>query len=237
MFMKSKIDKSVKEKKLTPQNYKKNKPFKRKSIRQKLKGIKIKKLTDESTKTPINQESAGAVDTPASDIKAEQEKSSQLLAKYTKLKEQYDFLIAEYANYKRQSLKQQEQTKKYEGEFFIKNLINTVMDDFDRAMNIESKEQTTEVFKSGVAMIHKKLTDLLHSFQVKKSPCKGKPFDPSIHSAISSIKDNNAPPEHIVEVIKDAYYFHDKLLRPAEVIVSCRVSPANDTNKKENPNE
>ncbi len=156
---------------------------------------------------------------------------------YTELKKRYEFLMAEYANYKRQTIKQQVLSKKYEGQFFITNLLNKVMDDFDRAMNTKLTEQTTETFKKGISLIYKNLKHLLKEFHIKEAPCLGKPFDPAVHSAISSVATDDVAPEHIVNVFKEAYFFHDKLLRPAEVIVSRQNTPEIKNNNKESDNE
>ena len=156
---------------------------------------------------------------------------------YTELKKHYEFLMADFANYKRQTIKQQVLSKKYEGQFFITNLLNKVMDDFDRAMNAELTEQTTETFKQGISLIYKNLKYLLKEFHIKKVPCLGKPFNPSVHSAINSVATDDIAPEHIVDVLKEAYFLHDKLLRPAEVIVSRQNTSEIKNNNKESDDE
>ena len=156
---------------------------------------------------------------------------------YTELKKRHEFLMAEYANYKRQTIKQQVLSKKYDGQLLIKSLLNNVIDDFDRAMNTELTEQTTETFKQGISLIYKNLKYLLKEFHIKEVPCLGKPFDPAVHSAISSVATDDVAPEHIVNVLKEAYFIHDKLLRPAEVIVSRQNTSEVKNNNKESDNE
>ena len=69
-------------------------------------------------------------------------------------------------------------------------------------------------------MIYENLKNLLKEIGVKEILCKGQPFDPAVHCALDSVPSTEIPPEHILHVIKKAYFFHDKLIRPAEVIVS-----------------
>lgn len=197
------------------------------------KKVKIKKSlsTDKTTSVRSNTEEVDLKKTQP----VEEKKTDKFEQLYTEMKKRYEFLLAEYANYKKQTLKQQALLQKYEGKHFITNLLNQVMDDFDRAMNTELTEQTAENFKQGMTLIYEKLNRLLKEFNIKEIPCEGKPFDPAIHSAISSVVTNNVEPEHVVNVLKKAYLFHDKLLRPAEVIVSRKeVENMENTNKESN---
>ena len=181
------------------------------------KKVKVKKPSSTDKTTPTQPDTQKADSKKPQPLEKKTDKFEQL---YTEMKKRYEFLLAEYSNYKKQTIKQQASLQKYEGKHFITNLLNQVMDDFDRAMNTESTVQTSENFKQGITLIYEKLKRLLKEFNIQEIPCKGKPFDPAIHSAISSIATKEIEPEHIVNVLKKAYLFHDKLLRPAEVIVS-----------------
>ena len=195
------------------------------------KKVKVKKPLSTDNISPVQP------DTQKADSKKTQppeKKADKFEPLYTEMKKRYEFLLAEYSNYKKQSLKQQALLQKYEGKHFITNLLNQVMDDFDRAMNTESTEQTNESFKQGITLIYEKLNRLLKEFNIQEIPCKGKPFDPVVHSAISSVATKEIEPEHIVNVLKKAYLFHDKLLRPAEVIVSRKDT---ENSNKESSNE
>ena len=136
------------------------------------------------------------------------------------LNKKYQFLMAEYANYKKNNMKYVENLKKYEGQQLIKKLINEVIDDFDRAMEQAVRAQNIDELKKGISMIYERFMSILKSIGVKKISSKGQPFDPSVHCAIDSTPSKEVPPNHIVYIIKEAYFFQDKLIRPAEVIVS-----------------
>ena len=58
--------------------------------------------------------------------------------------------MAEYANYKKYNIKQLENLKKYEGQFLIQKLINSVVDDFDRAIEQNVIESNIEEFRKGI---------------------------------------------------------------------------------------
>ncbi|MDE0518971.1 MAG: nucleotide exchange factor GrpE [Bdellovibrionales bacterium] len=154
---------------------------------------------------------------------------------YEALNTKYHFLMAEYANYKKNNIKKLESLRKYEGQHLIQKILTAVIDDFDRAIEQELTEQNLLDFKKGITMIYNKLKQLLKEVGVKEVDCTGSSFDPAIHCAVDSVTSQEVPPEHIVHVIKKAYFFHDKLIRPAEVIVS-RKSPINNLEQNKDVN-
>ncbi len=152
---------------------------------------------------------------------------------YEALNNKYLFLMAEYANYKKNSIKQMESLRKYEGQYLIHKLLTVVMDDFDRAMERELTEQNISDFKKGILMIYNNLKNTLQKLGVKEAGDKGELFDPNIHNALDAVSNKEIPPDHIVHIVKKAYFFHDKLIRPAEVIVS-RKSTVTEKNQDGN---
>ncbi|MDE0119433.1 MAG: nucleotide exchange factor GrpE [Bdellovibrionales bacterium] len=162
---------------------------------------------------------------------AEQKRKEEYAALNTK----YHFLMAEYANYKKNNIKKLESIRKYEGQHLIYKILTSVIDDFDRAVEQELTEKNLLDFKKGITMIYNKLKQLLKEVGVKEIDCTGALFDPAIHCAVDSVVSKEVPPEHIIHVIKKAYFFHDKLIRPAEVIVS-QKSPIKTLEQNKNVN-
>ena len=150
----------------------------------------------------------------------ENQNEQKLREQYEALNNKYQFLMAEYANYKKHNMKQMENLRKYEGQNLIQKLLDKVIDTFDRALEQEVTEQNMVEFKKGIFMIYENFKDVLTQAGVKELDCKGQLFDPALHCALDSISVKEVPPEHIVHVIKKAYLFNDRLIRPAEVIVS-----------------
>ena len=140
--------------------------------------------------------------------------------KYEEVNRKYQFLMAEYANYKKQNFKQMENLRKYEGQGLIRDLLDKVVDNFELALKQNLTEQNSADFKKGVQMIYTQLKAFLQEAGVKEAVQIGEPFNPAFHNALDSQPAENIPPDHILHIIKKAYLFHDKLIRPAEVIVS-----------------
>lgn len=49
---------------------------------------------------------------------------------------------------------------------------------------------------------------------------QGEPFDPQLHQALSLADSAELPSNHVVQVVQTGYRLHDRLVRPAMVIVS-----------------
>jgi molecular chaperone GrpE len=71
----------------------------------------------------------------------------------------------------------------------------------------------------GIALIKKQLEDAFAKFGVKEIEAAGKPYDPNLHEAIL-MKDSEKAPGIILEEVQKGYTMHERLIRPAMVIVS-----------------
>jgi molecular chaperone GrpE len=71
-----------------------------------------------------------------------------------------------------------------------------------------------------VQLINAELRQLLQRFGVEEVKSEGQKFDPATHEALSSEPRGDLAPGHVARVFKKAYKMHDKLLRPAQVVVS-----------------
>ncbi len=144
--------------------------------------------------------------------------AEDLQKQYKALENKHQFLMAEYANYKKNNMKLIENIRKYEGRELIRKITSQVMDDFEKALNQEPRDISN--FKKGILMIYGNLQQILSEAGVKSKGEQGDLFDPAVHSALDSVPHEKIPAEHIIHIVRKAYFLHDKLLRPAEVIVS-----------------
>jgi molecular chaperone GrpE len=71
----------------------------------------------------------------------------------------------------------------------------------------------------GIALIKKQIEDAFTKFGVKEIEAAGKPYDPNLHEAII-MKDSDKVPGMILEEVQKGYTMHERLIRPAMVIVS-----------------
>lgn len=132
------------------------------------------------------------------------------------LKEKNLRLLAEFDNFKKRSLKERSELLKYQGERVVVDLLE-VIDNFERAMTAGEADATQ--FKAGVELIYKTFLDLLNRWEVRMQSGIGRPFDPAFQSALSAIPVPDMEPGVVVNELKKAVYYKDKLIRVGEVIV------------------
>lgn len=129
--------------------------------------------------------------------------------------------LADSENYKKRALKERSDLLKYQGEQLVLDLIR-VVDDLDLAT--QYKDADPEKVKEGLGLIYKSLRDVLSKWDIRSESAVGKDFDPVKHSAISKVPAQDAAPGTVVSELKKAFYYKDKLIRPAEVVVAVEAS-------------
>ena len=123
---------------------------------------------------------------------------------------------ADFINYKKEEMKKLEDDARYGSEDLIKDLIS-VMDNFDLALRTLEKAGPVE---KGIYLIRTQIDDILKKRGLAKIDLKpGDMFDPAVAEALSEV-DAEQPPGAIVQEIEPGYRLHEKVLRPARVIIS-----------------
>lgn len=157
-----------------------------------------------------------------------EEKLEEVIAENDKLNDKFTRLAAEFNNYKKRTRKEERERLKYEGKSILKELL-PVFDDIDRAVEHQQnankdkkdEEDQEKVYDTGgLEMIHKKLHKVLNDLGVVKYDSVGDEFDPELHHAIMTKKDEEHEPDIVLEEIEKGYKYKDKVLRYAKVIVS-----------------
>lgn len=123
---------------------------------------------------------------------------------------------ADFINYKKEELQRIQETARYGSEDLIKDLIS-VMDNFDLALRTLEKAGPVE---KGIYLIRTQIDDILKKRGLEKIDLKpGDMFDPATAEALAEVA-SEKPTGNVVEVIEQGYRLHEKVLRPARVIVS-----------------
>jgi molecular chaperone GrpE len=144
---------------------------------------------------------------------------SKMHAELEKAKNDYLYLRADFDNYKRSAIKERSDMVKYGCERLIVDLLN-VLDTFDHALEMEITPENIGSFKEGVEMLRAEFQNTLGRHGVTALQAMGQPFDPNYHEALSSEPTSEIPAGHISKVFKNAYKLHDRLIRPAQVVVA-----------------
>jgi len=131
---------------------------------------------------------------------------------------------AEIQNIRRRSERDVESAHKFGQEKLAKELL-AVVDSLERGIQTIDEQgieldSAVKVIIDGSNLTLKLLTDTLAKFQIKQINPVGEPFDPQFHSAVSAIPSADAEPNSVIAVVQKGYTLHDRLLRPAMVVVS-----------------
>jgi molecular chaperone GrpE len=122
---------------------------------------------------------------------------------------------ADFDNYQKRALREAETERKY-GQRALALEILPTLDNFDRfLMNIKAEDDVSK----GVVMMQKLLLEALARQGIKKMVCVDQPFDPNLHQAILE-QPADKPPGTILIEAEAGYMYHDRVLRPAKVIVA-----------------
>ena len=125
-------------------------------------------------------------------------------------------LLAEFNNYRRRT-KQEFALAEQKGQRALFLAILEVMDDFDRALLHIGP--ASDPVAMGFHLIHERLLGLFEANGVKRFDSEGKPFDPTIHEAISVINSDERESGTVYAEERPGYFINGELLRPARVAV------------------
>ena len=127
-------------------------------------------------------------------------------------------LRAEMENFKKRMQKEKADHLKFGNEDLLKALL-PILDNLNRAIDHGKNGRENSPLLAGVEMIHKEFLDTLERFGVKPIRAEGEVFDPEKHEAISQ-EESDLEANRVVAAVQNGYFYHDRLLRPAKVIVS-----------------
>jgi len=150
--------------------------------------------------------------------------SSEYLDKWIRLQ-------AEFENYKKRIQREKTDQMKFGNEMLLKALL-PVLDNLERAIEHGKSAKEPAPLLSGVEITQRQFFNALEKFGVKPVPSVGEVFNPEKHEAVSQIE-NDHESNRVVSEVQKGYFFHERLLRPAKVIVSKGKSEAGEEKKAE----
>ena len=144
---------------------------------------------------------------------------AELNAQVADLKDRLLRTQAEMENFRRRSANEAIEAAKYQAMPIVRDLV-PVMDNLERA--IASAEQTGDVSNllEGIRMVSRQLSDTLKAHGTEAIVPDGEAFDPNLHEALSQVPTADYPPMTVVQVVEKGFRMHDRIVRPARVIVS-----------------
>ena len=146
------------------------------------------------------------------ELREKLEKAEQELGE---TKDQYQRMLAEYANYKRRTEQEKEQLGQFSRGEMLKALLPTV-DNLERAAAAPDGEE----YKKGVDMVIRQFHEELAGLGLEEIPAESQPFDPELHHAVMREDADGVEPDTVTEVFQKGYRYKGRVLRPAKVKVA-----------------
>lgn len=169
---------------------------------------------------PDAQEDDGGAGAEAASLRAAlDEKDRQLAA----LNDRYVRSHAEFDNYKKRVTRDQGELLRFALEPLLRELL-PVLDNLERALALAPSTSSSDKWTEGVRLTHKQFLDVLGKFGVTRIAALGKPFDPAVHQAVAQRVAPGAEPDTVVDELQPGYTLHERVLRPAMVVVAQRPS-------------
>lgn len=179
-------------------------------------GLEIESINDETQSTPSENG-------PSEDLKKELDQA----------KNDYLYLRAEFDNYRKNAIKERSDLLKFGPERMARELLD-IVDTFDLALSSEVNADNIDGFVKGMELTATNLKTMLGKFGIREVDPLGENFDPTVHEALSSEPTNEYEAGKICRVFKKAYKMHDRLLRPAQVVVAVDGSTEDKNNSDGN---
>jgi molecular chaperone GrpE len=126
---------------------------------------------------------------------------------------------ADFENYQKRIQRDLADERRYAAAPLARELL-PVLDNLKRALEASRKAGEESPLAQGVSLVLSQLLDNLRRFGITPIEPKIEPFDPTIHEAVVHQPRSDVPPGTVVEVLEPGYRLHERILRPARVVVS-----------------
>jgi molecular chaperone GrpE len=130
---------------------------------------------------------------------------------------------ADFENYQKRTQRDLAQERRYWHGALALDLL-PILDNFERAVAAAQQAGETGPLVQGVSMIQNQFLDLLRRYGITRIEAQGQPFDPNLHQAVMQQPSQHQPPNTVLQVLEQGFMIHDRVLRPARVIVSVPAS-------------
>jgi molecular chaperone GrpE len=169
-------------------------------------------LTDPSAADPSAAERVDDV----AELQAQLEKAqSEAQENY----ERFLRIAAELDNFRKRKEREVSDLRKFANQNLLRELLN-VVDNLERAIGATQEGSITDSLLEGVDMTLKELLKIFEKAGVKPIEAIDQPFDPNLHEAVMQEAHENMPENTVIRELQKGYQIHDRLLRPAMVVVS-----------------
>ena len=132
---------------------------------------------------------------------------------------------ADLDNYRKRMRREMDEERRYAYLPLLRDLL-PVLDNIALATKAAENSPEAAGLLTGVKMVAEQLEGVLQRHHCRRIDAQlGSPFDPSLHEAIGTRPSGDHPPHTVLEVTRAGYQMHDRVVRPAQVVVSTAAAP------------
>lgn len=174
-------------------------------------------LTPEETQEEQTAPQPAAVEeeAPADDLEAQ---LAEAKAALDKEKKEYLFLMADFDNFRKRTLKEKADLIRNGAEAAMKGLL-PIVDDFERGLDAIRDTSDAEAVKEGMQLIYNKFVKYLEQNGVKAMESTGADFNDELHEAVALVPGPEEQKGKVIDTVQKGYMLNDKVLRHAKVAV------------------
>lgn len=143
----------------------------------------------------------------------------QLETELEEKENRYLRLQADFENSRRRARLDYEAAQKYRAQSLVTDIL-PVLDNFERALNIETDHEGTKSVLQGMDMIYRSLLEALKKEGAVPIEAEGKEFDPNFHQAVMQVAEEGYDSNIVVEELQKGYILKDRVIRPSMVKVN-----------------
>ena len=132
--------------------------------------------------------------------------------------------LADYENSRKRASRDLETERKFAHSKLATDLL-PALDNMNRAVDAARKAGDNGPLVQGVMATQMQLLDILKRHGITPLEAEGAVFDPNLHQAVQMLPTADHPAGTVVQVLEHGFMVHDRVLRPASVIVAAAKSP------------
>jgi len=126
---------------------------------------------------------------------------------------------ADLDNFRRRTRREMDEQMKYASLSLINGILDS-LDNLERALSSIPQEQADSGLAQGVRMVAHQIHDTLRAAGCQKIEAVGQPFDPKLHQAVQTQVNEAVPANEVLLELRTGYQLYERVVRPAQVIVS-----------------
>ncbi|TET86953.1 MAG: nucleotide exchange factor GrpE [Dehalococcoidia bacterium] len=177
----------------------------------------------------MEEEKEETLELEAEDIDSLKKSLEEEKAKAERYLSNWQRAEADFNNYKKRADQERGEVARFANIALVLNLL-PVLDDLERAFNSLPATLAQLTWIDGIRLIHRKLQAILEAQGLSEIKTVGESFDPTVHEAVSQGEGEEGK---VIEELQKGYKLHDRVIRPALVVVGKGKEEEKEEKKEE----